>query len=241
MIDTGVVLRHPDLQGQLVAGYDFIRDRGNAVDGDGIDRDPDDPGDRSNPDGSSSFHGTHVAGTVAAATGNSLGVAGVAFGAKVMPLRAVGRFGGSIYDIEQAVRFAAGLPNDSGTVPPRRADVINLSLGSTYADAEDQAVFEAARTAGVVVVAAAGNSADSERFYPAAYPGVLAVSAVDINKNLAPYSSFGSWVSVAAPGGSTARDVNGDGKPDGVLSTVATDTEGVLVNDYVRACWSTTM
>jgi len=233
VIDTGVVLRHPDLQGQLVAGYDFIRDRGNAVDGDGIDRDPDDPGDRSNPDGSSSFHGTHVAGTVAAATGNSLGVAGVAFGAKVMPLRAVGRFGGSIYDIEQAVRFAAGLPNDSGTVPPRRADVINLSLGSTYADAEDQAVFEAARTAGVVVVAAAGNSADSERFYPAAYPGVLAVSAVDINKNLAPYSSFGSWVSVAAPGGSTARDVNGDGKPDGVLSTVATDTEGVLVNDYV--------
>lgn len=82
-----------------------------------------------------------MAGTVAAATNNGIGVAGVAFGAKVMPLRAVGRLGGSIYDIEQAVRFAAGLPNDSGTVPPRRADVINLSLGSTYFDSEDQAVL----------------------------------------------------------------------------------------------------
>lgn len=233
VIDTGIVLSHPDLQGQWVAGYDFISDPANALDGDGIDRDPSDPGDRSNPDGSSSFHGTHVAGTVAAATNNGIGVAGVAFGAKVMPLRAVGRLGGSIYDIEQAVRFAAGLPNDSGTVPPRRADVINLSLGSTYFDSEDQAVFDLARAAGVVVVAAAGNSANSTRFYPAAYPGVLAVSAVDINKNLAPYSSFGAWISVAAPGGSTAQDVNGDGKPDGVLSTVATDTGGVLVNDYV--------
>jgi len=233
VIDTGIVLSHPDLQGQWVAGYDFISNPANALDGDGIDRDPSDPGDRSNPDGSSSFHGTHVAGTVAAATNNGIGVAGVAFGAKVMPLRAVGQLGGSIYDIEQAVRFAAGLPNDSGTVPPRRADVINLSLGSTYFDSEDQAVFDLARAAGVVVVAAAGNSANSTRFYPAAYPGVLAVSAVDINKNLAPYSSFGAWISVAAPGGSTAQDVNGDGKPDGVLSTVATDTGGVLVNDYV--------
>lgn len=233
VIDTGVALGHPDLQGQLTSGYDFIRSPANAGDGDGIDPDPNDPGDRSNPDGSSSFHGTHVAGTVAAVTGNDIGVAGVAFRAKVMPLRAVGRFGGSAYDIEQAVLFAAGLPNDSGTVPPRRADVINISLGGTGFSAADQAVYDQARAAGVVIVAAAGNDANSIPFFPAAYPGVIGVSAVDIAKSLAPYSSFGPWVSVAAPGGNTARDLNGDGKPDGVLSTVATDTGGTLVNDYV--------
>ncbi len=233
VIDTGVLLSHPDLQGQLVTGYDFISDTSNAGDGDGIDPDPNDPGDRSNPDGSSSFHGTHVSGTVAAATNNSIGVAGVAFGAKVMPLRAVGRLGGSLYDIEQAVRYAAGLPNDSGTVPARRADVINLSLGSfTRSDAE-QAVYDQVRGVGVVVVAAAGNDARSTLFYPAAYSGVVAVGAVTIQKERASYSNFGSWIDVAAPGGSTATDINGDGKPDGVLSTVATDTGGTLVNDYV--------
>ncbi|CDH44824.1 S8 family serine peptidase [Candidatus Contendibacter odensensis] len=233
VIDTGVVLSHPDLQGQLVDGYDFIKDPANAGDGDGIDRDPSDPGDRSNPDGSSSFHGTHVSGTVAAATNNSIGVAGVAFSAKVMPLRVCGQFGCSDYDIEQAMRFAARLPNDSGTVPPRRADVINLSIGGPGFSSASQAVYDQVRAAGVVIVAAAGNEASSEPSYPAGYPGVIGVSAVDINKNLAPYSNFGPWVSVAAPGGSTARDVNGDGKPDGVLSTVATDSGGKLVNDYV--------
>ncbi|HRD48736.1 MAG TPA: S8 family peptidase [Candidatus Contendobacter sp.] len=233
VIDTGVALSHPDLQGQLVEGYDFISDPVNAGDGDGIDRDPNDPGDHSNPDGSSSFHGTHVSGTVAAATNNSIGVAGAAFGAKVMPLRVCGRFGCSDYDIEQAARFAARLPNDSGTTPPRRADVINLSVGGPGSSSASQAVYAQVRAAGVVIVAAAGNEASSDPSYPAAYPGVIGVSAVDINKNLASYSNFGPWVSVVAPGGSTARDVNGDGKPDGVLSTVATDSSGTLVNDYV--------
>ncbi|MGB5063504.1 MAG: S8 family serine peptidase, partial [Candidatus Competibacter sp.] len=233
VIDTGVVLSHPDLQGQLVEGYDFISDPGNAGDGDGIDSNPDDPGDHSNPGGGSSFHGTHIAGTVAAATNNSVGVAGVAFGAKVMPLRALGRFGGTDYDIEQAVRYAAGLPNDSGTVPPRRADVINLSVGGPGFSTATQSVYDQARAAGVVIVAAAGNDGNSTPFYPAAFPGVLGVGAVDINKERAPYSNFGTAVSVVAPGGNTARDVNGDGKPDGVLSTVASDSGGTLINDYV--------
>ncbi len=233
VIDTGVVLSHPDLQGQLVDGYDFIRSVSNALDGDGIDRDPSDPGDRSNPDGSSSFHGTHVSGTAAAATNNSVGVAGVAFGAKIMPLRALGKFGGTDYDIEQAARFAARLSNDSGTLPPRRADVINLSVGGPGSSSASQAVYDQVRAAGVVIVAAAGNDASTTPTFPASYSGVIGVSAVDINKNLAPYSNTGPTVSVAAPGGSTSRDVNGDGKPDGVLSTVATDSGGTLVNDYV--------
>lgn len=227
VLDTGVALSHPDLQGQLVAGYDFIRDPANAGDGDGIDANPDDPGDGINPDGSSSFHGTHVTGTVAAATHNTQGVAGVAFSAKIMPLRVLGRFGATDFDIEQAVRFAAGLPNDSGTQPPQRADIINLSLGGPGFSTSAQAVFNAARDAGVVVVAAAGNQANNTPIYPAAYDGVIGVSAVDINKEPAPYSNFGSFVDVAAPGGNMSRDIDGDGHADGVLSTGASDAGGM--------------
>ncbi len=243
VIDTGVVLSHPDLQGQLVAGYDFIQDPTIAVDGDGIDPNPDDPGDRFDPSGSSSFHGTHVAGTVAAATNNAVGVAGVAFGAKVMPLRVCGRprslEEGScdLYDIEQAALFAAGLPNDSGTVPQRRADVINMSLGGPgFPQPTEQAVIDQIRAAGVVIVAAAGNLEPGQSpypTYPAAYPGVIGVGAVDINKARAWYSNFGSWVSVVAPGGDRSQDVNRDGREDGVLSTGASDDSGTLVNDYV--------
>jgi serine protease len=238
VIDTGVVLSHPDLQGQLIAGYDFIQDPAVAVDGDGIDPNPDDPGDRFDPSSSSSFHGTHIAGIVAAATNNAVGVAGVAFGAKVMPLRVCGRPPtledgcATIYDIEQALRFAAGLPNNSGTVPPRRADVINLSIGTTKFLPGMQGVIDQIRAAGVVIVAAAGNDGTSELNYPAAFPGIIAVGAVDINKARAYYSNFGSWISVVAPGGNTAQDVNGDGRPDGVLSTATTDSGGALVNYY---------
>ena len=233
VIDTGVVFKHPDLQGQLLPGYDFISDPENALDGDGIDPDPTDVGDRSNPDGSSSFHGTHVTGTVAAATNNNLGVAGVAFAAKVMPLRVVGRFGGSLYDIEQAVRYAAGMSNDSGTLPERRADVINLSLGSYTITTSEQALYEQVRARGVVVVAAAGNDGIARKMYPGAYEGVLAVSASTLDKRRAPYSNYGTWISLAAPGGNTATDLNGDGKPDGILSTVASDASQPIAYDYV--------
>lgn len=229
VIDTGVVISHPDLQGQLVDGYDFVADRNNAGDGDGIDPDPSDPGGQF----SSTFHGTHIAGTVAAVTNNGIGGAGVAFGAKVMPLRVVGQFGyGTDYDIEQAVRYAARLPNDSGTVPQRRADVINLSIGGSESSADSQAVYDQARAAGAIVAAAAGNESSSTPSYPAAYPGVIAVSATDLNRALAYYSNYGSWIGVAAPGGNKYQDLNGDGKPDGVLSAGADNSGGQLVYDY---------
>lgn len=232
VIDTGVATSHPDLQGQLVAGYDFIRDPASANDGDGIDPNPDDPGDRARDDGSSSFHGTHVTGTVVAATNNGVGVAGVAFGAKVMPLRALGVGGGTDYDIEQAIRFAAGLPNDSGTVPTNRADVINMSLGGPGISSTSQAVYDQARAAGVIIVSAAGNQGTGELNYPAALPGVIAVAGVDLNRARAYYSNFGSWVDVTAPGGDITKDLNNDGRPDGVLSTATSDRGGVIVNDY---------
>jgi len=109
-------------------------------------------------------------------------------------------------------------------VPPQRADVINLSLGGSSSSQTLQDCIDAAWGADVIIVAAAGNAGTSAPVYPAAYNHVISVSAVDIKKNLAPYSSFGPTIDVAAPGGNLATDVDGDGFPDGVLSTVADDT-----------------
>lgn len=232
VIDTGVLLDHPDLQGQLLPGFDFISNPNNANDGDGIDANPNDPGD--NPGGSHSFHGTHVSGTIAAASNNAQGVAGIAWNAKVMPLRALGVYGGTDYDISQAVRYASGLSNDSGSVPLRRADVINLSLGGAGSSFSAQLNFNEARAAGVIVVAAAGNEASSAPSYPAAYDGVISVSAVDTLKHLAPYSNYGSTVDITAPGGDTSVDRNGDGFLDGILSTLASGdaSKGTLTFNY---------
>jgi serine protease len=232
VIDTGVVLSHPDLQGQLVAGYDFISNANNALDGDGIDANPDDPGDRINPDGSSSFHGTHVAGTVAAATDNNSGVAGVAWNARIMPLRALGTLGGSDYDVAQAMRFAAGLANDANGFPAISASVINMSLGGSAFSTTLCNAVGAARAAGTVVVAAAGNGSSSSPFYPAACDGAVSVAAVDINKQLASYSNFGSLIDLAAPGGDSGTDANGDSFPDFVLSTAAIDSSGSIETLY---------
>ncbi len=222
VIDTGVLLAHPDLAGQLVAGYDFISNVFNAADGDGIDPNPDDVGDGAGGT-PSSFHGTHVAGTVAAATDNALGVAGVAGDARVMPLRVLGINGGTDYDIIQAVRFAARLSNDSNTLPAAAADVINLSLGGPGFNQTSQNTYDLARAEGLIVVAAAGNENSSAPSYPAAYDGVVSVSAVDQNRNRSYYSNFGSRIDVAAPGGDTTVDRDGDGYVDGVLSTLGDD------------------
>ena len=222
VVDTGILANHPDLAGQLVDGYDFVRDPDSARDGDGIDPDPQDPGD-SQGGGSESFHGTHVSGTVAARGNNQLGVAGVAYNSHIMPIRALGAGGGGTsYDVDQAVRFAAGLPNDSGTLPQQPADIINLSLGGAPFSQATQNLYDQVRAAGILVVAAAGNQAGSSPGYPASYEGVIAVSAVDAQRRLAAYSSTGSTIDVAAPGGNNSVDLNGDGYPDGILSTGGT-------------------
>ena len=221
VIDSGVFLAHPDLAGRLVDGYDFIA----GIPG------GNDPGDSPIPPGGSTFHGTHVAGTVAAATDNGIGVAGTAFDARVMPLRVCTTSGCPGFAIEQALRYAAGLPNDSGTVPAQTASVINLSLGRQGGPAlsGEQLLYDELRARDIVVVASAGNSDTSEPSYPAAYQNVLAVSAVDIEARKARYSNFGSWIDLAAPGGDLQRDLNADGFPDGVLSTIADDRDGVPV------------
>jgi serine protease len=224
VIDTGILSGHPDLAGQLVAGYDFVRDAREAGDGDGIDPNPEETVGGADP-AAINFHGTHVAGTIAARGNNRIGVVGVAFDARVMPLRAITATGGTTYDVNQAVRFAAGLENDSGTVPERPAQVINMSLAGGGFSPSSQQLYNQVRARGITVVAAAGNEDTTVPSYPASYDNVISVSAVDTQQRITDYSNTGPAVDIAAPGGDGSSDINGDGYPDGVLSTGSSDGE----------------
>lgn len=219
VIDTGY-RPHADLVGNILTGYDFISDPGIANDGDGRDSDAQDPGDACSG-ANSSWHGTHVAGTIAAVSNNSTGVAGVAFNAKIVPARVLGICGGVVSDIADAIVWASG-----GSVPgvPTNANparVLNLSLGglgscaSTY-----QAAINSARSRNSVVVIAAGNdNVDVSGFQPANCSGVIAVAAVDRTGYKASYSDFGAGVTIAAPGGDTTASSS-----NGVLSTFNSGT-----------------
>lgn len=229
VVDTGVFLAHEDLRDRLVSGYDFISDPERARDGDGIDPNPDDPGDSPRP-GESSWHGTHVAGIVAATADNALGVAGIAPEAQVMPVRVLGVGGGTLFDVLQGIRFAAGLPNDSGTLPPQAADIINLSLGGGVADPVSEALFREVAARNIVVVAAAGNFARGEVEFPARYDDVFAVGASDARGQRAPYSNFGAGLDLLAPGGDLRQTV--DGASGGVVSTLVDDRSGTRRSDY---------
>lgn len=197
VIDTGVAYADgddghrqvPDLAGTgFVGGYDFVDDDEQPFDEHG--------------------HGTHVAGTIAQTTGNGVGVAGVAFESKIMPLRVLNRQGyGSYGDIADAIRYAA----DHG------ADVINMSLGGPIPSLGIWRAVRYAHGRGVVIVAAAGNSGRRGVGYPAALSQVMGVSATRYDEELAWYSSWGPQVDVAAPGGDVRVDQNGDGMADGVL------------------------
>lgn len=234
VIDSGIHLAHPEFLGasRLVPGMDFITDPDNAGDGDGID---DDPSDVAPAPWAAGFHGTHVAGIIAAEVAGAgtpslrHSVAGAGWNVRVMPLRVLGRDGGTSADLIEAIRYAAGLPNRSGRLPARRADIINLSLGSLQASAAEREAIEAARAEGVIVVAAAGNGASDRPYYPAAYPGVVAVGATGPDGALTYYSSYGEHVGLVAPGGDMSTDSDGDGFPDGILAPLAEpDGEGRL-------------
>ena len=224
VVDTGIVADHPDLANHLVPGFDMIGDAAQAGDGGGADANPD---DASTAPGSS-FHGTHVAGTVAAEAYNGIGGIGVAPIARIMPVRVLGIAGsGSLYDILQGIRFAAGLPTDSGAAPARRADVINLSLGAEglACEATLQTLFNEVRARGSVVVAAAGNESTASQLAPVGFPAncetVFSVAATDARNQRAPYSNVGPQNFLAAPGGDTSQSTTGSGLPDGIYSTTA--------------------
>ena len=224
VLDTGIGA-HPDnaLNVDFSLGLDAISNPIAALDTDGFDFDANDPGDRANADGSGSYHGTHVAGTIGADTNNG-SAAGVAWDVTIMPVRVLGRGGsGSGFDIIQGFRWAAGLSNTSNAVPARRADIINMSLGGPGSSTLFANAIDEARQAGILIVAAAGNNNVADSFFPAAYDGVVSVAATTITDAKAPYSNFGPTIDLAAPGGDTSQDLNGDGYGDGVLSLLFDD------------------
>jgi serine protease len=226
VLDTGY-RPHSDLNPNIVSGYDMISDAFIGNDGDGRDSNPQDPGDWTaagecgggQPPGfnGSSWHGTHVAGTIAAVTNNGLGVAGVAFGAKVSPVRVLGKCGGFTSDIADGIVWASGGTVSGVPANANPAKVINMSLGGGGScGATTQTAINIARQNGVTVVVAAGNSnTDASNATPANCNGVITVAATDRSGGKAFYSNFGNVVDVAAPGGALQGSV-----ANGVLSTL---------------------
>ena len=223
VIDTGIT-PHSEFAGQLVPGYDFISDIDTAIDGDGRDADPNDPGDWHDGECNifgipedSSWHGTHVAGTIAALTDNGSGVAGVAPNAKVQPLRALGKCGGYLSDIIDAITWGSGGTVAGIPANANPAEVLNMSLGGGgTCGVALQSAIDAAVGRGTTVVVAAGNSGgDAASEQPASCNNVITVSAVGPTGTLADYSNYGEKVDVAAPGGSGAAPA-----ADNVLSTL---------------------
>jgi serine protease len=201
VLDTGVAYEDhrnfhllPDLKGIVfVDPYDFVANTKHANDDHG--------------------HGSHVTGTIAQVTHNGIGVAGVARNVRIMPLKVLSGSGsGSVAGIADAIRYAA----DKG------AKVINMSLGGAFPSNVLKKAVAYAHGKGVTVVCAAGNDGRGRVGYPAAYPGAVAVAATQFDEATTFYSNWGKDIDIAAPGGNTRVDQNGDGMPDGVLqNTIA--------------------
>jgi serine protease len=196
VIDTGIS-PVPDLENtKFAAGYDFVNDQAEAKDDNG--------------------HGTHVAGTIAQSTNNSFGVAGIAYEASLMPLKVLSaEGGGTVADIAEAIRFAAD----------HEADVINMSLGGGGESSLMKEAIAYAHSKNVVVVAAAGNSGRNAAEYPARYPYVIGVSALDAAGNKTPYSNYGAGIDISAPGGL----ISGEDKAGGILQNTVNPLTGESV------------
>lgn len=205
VLDTGVAYedfgpyrKAPDFGGTVfLQGHDFINN-----------------GDHANDD---NFHGTHVASTIAEATDNDLGVAGLAFGCALMPVKVLDSEGvGSFFIVSEGIDYAVNF-TQNGQHPVK---VINLSLGGDSTSTSVRQAVDRAVAAGITVVAAAGNDGVGKISFPASLSNVIGVGAVDGHKNKAPYSNFGPELSVVAPGGDIHQeDIGPDGRkhPDGIL------------------------
>jgi serine protease len=201
IVDTGLLRAHEDVGARAVRGFDFISSASQANDGNGRDADFNDAGDGCNG-APSSFHGTHVAGTVGAVTNNGRGVPGLNWHAGLVIARVLGRCGGSSVDIMEGAAWLAGAAING--VPPIGADkvsVMNLSLGGPRSCSSfEQRVIDFIDQQGVIVVAAAGNDGGAVNA-PASCNKVVTVAAFGPGGARASYSSFGSQVEVVAPGG----------------------------------------
>jgi len=157
------------------------------------------------------FHGTHVASTIAEATNNGEGASGLAFSCALMPVKVLDDAGmGSFFDVSEGIQYAY---RDA----PQKAKVINLSLGGDIESRTLSTTIDDAVAAGVVIVASSGNDGAGTVAFPASHPRVIGVGAVDLRKQRAEYSNYGTALDVVAPGGDVDRDDDSDGRPDGVL------------------------
>ena len=225
IIDTGILVDHPDLANRIVGGADLISDPDTANDGDGRDNDGDDAGDNSCGGGCHSHHGSHVAGTMGAETNNNLMVSGITWEGGLLAVRVLGEGGGSLADIADGIEWSVGNSVSGVRDNPRPADVLNMSLGGTgNSAAMNEAIADAIDAGAIVLVAAGNDNSNASGFTPANAPGAITVSAVGLNAGGIPkrasYSNFGTIVDVAAPGGEQREDSDNDGNGDGVLSTV---------------------
>ncbi len=237
IVDSGILFEagntlnvHPDLVGKVLPGYDFISDPQVALDGDGRDPNPFDPGD--NPGGQSSYHGSHVAGTVAAATNNGTGVAGVDWQAQLLPIRVLGlNGGGSLLDVLEGMIWAAGKSVPDVPNNPNPAHVINMSLGGSGScfPAMQSFIDEALATGAIIVVAAGNENQNAANVSPASCSGVITVGATGPSGTRAPYSNYGSRIDVMAPGGDMSVTAS-----DGVYSLMYNNAEAKMSYDFLQ-------
>ena len=253
VLDSGVRFDHPDLGrvadgGPLLPGYDFVSDSVVANDGDGHDGDPSDPGDwvshaesltsRFSDCGtsSSSWHGTSTASLIGAATHNAIGMAGTAPGVRVLPVRVLGKCYGTDADIQAGMLWAAGLAVDGVPANPNPARIINLSLGSANTcNAAYQSVVDRITAVGVVIVAAAGNSAGGPVGEPANCRGVVGVLALSHAGTKVGFSDLGREITIAAPGGNCVNITEGSACLYPIVSATNDGTQGPLGDGWTDA------
>jgi serine protease len=247
VLDSGIT-DHPDLDGRWLGGYDFIANLSTANDSNGRDSDPHDPGNWiTSAEAASGFftgcavtnstwHGTHVAGTIGAASNNDSGVAGINWVSPLVPVRVVGKCFGFISDIADGMRWAAGLAVSGVPANPHPAKVLNLSLsGPGLCSTTYQNAINAVNAAGSIIVVAAGNNGSDLRFnsyQPANCNGVITVAATDRGGDRALYSNFGPVVEISAPGGETFTSSPSPMPQNGVLSTLNTGTTTPITGTY---------
>jgi serine protease len=246
VIDTGVRPEHPDLAGRLLPGIDTIDELSTSNDGDGPDADASDPGDwvtaaegRSGPlagcdESPSSWHGTQVSTIAGARTNDNNGMAGTAYGARILPVRVLGKCGGYDSDIVAGMLWAAGLETVAGIVNANPARVLNMSLGG--GGSCEPAYVEAVQrinAAGAVVIAAAGNTAGRAVGSPANCPGVIAVAGLRHVGAKVGFSDLGPQIAISAPGGNCVFDDPGEPCRFPILAGIDRGTQGPI-----SATWS---
>lgn len=249
VLDTGVREEHPDLTGKLLPGYDMVSGVSTANDGDARDASAADPGDwvtdaesKDSKGGffnctvsNSSWHGTKTASLIGAASNNAVGMTGVAWEGKLLPVRVLGKCGGRDSDIIAGIRWAAGLSVPGVANNPNPARIVNLSLGGSGACSQsyiDTISTLAALSNPVVVVAAAGNSVGHAVGVPANCPGVIGVSGLRHIGTKVGFSDMGKEIAISAPGGNCVNIGANEPCLYPILTAKNTGTQGPVASGY---------